>query len=252
MEKYFSINEDGCSIRCKIYRASAANPRQVVLYGHGFGGHKDNRAAAKFAERFLSKRRDGAVVTFDLPCHGEDGRKKLTLEDCDQYITLLLRYIRSQLQAEEICLYATSFGGYLFLKYISEHGSPFRHIALRCPAVDMYHTVMDRILSDEDHQKLAKGKPVLAGFDRKVKIDQAFLDELKAADITVRDFTDYADDILIIMGTKDEILSKEAVSEFADNNIIVLDWAENADHRFSDPRIMDLAISRIIMFFITE
>lgn len=249
MEKFFSINEAGCSIRCKLYRENTGTPRRAVLFGHGFGGHKDNRAAARFAERYLGKHKDGAVITFDWPCHGEDGRKKLTLEDCDQYITLLVDYIRTQMKIDDICLYATSFGGYLFLKYLSEHGNPFRRIALRCPALDMYHALTERILSEEDHLKLAKGKPVLAGFDRKIKIEQAFLDELKEADITTRDFTDYADDIMIIMGTKDELLAQETTARFAEDNIIEVTWAENADHRFSDPKIMDLAIHQIIVFF---
>ena len=48
-ETYFSINEDGLSIRCKLYGTGAREYSRVVIFGHGFGGHKDNRAAEKFA-----------------------------------------------------------------------------------------------------------------------------------------------------------------------------------------------------------
>ena len=248
MEKNFSINECGCSIRCKIYQNQPRNLNWVVVYGHGFGGHKDNRAAEKFAGKFLSKHKDAAVLTFDLPCHGDDGRKKLLLEDCDLYIRLVTEYARKELQAERISVYATSFGGYLFLKYIHDHGNPFDRIALRCPAIPMDQVIRKNMISEEDEEKLEKGKPVLIGFDRKVKIDQAFLDSLEKADLSKLDFTDFADDILILHGTKDEVVPFDSVQSFADENVIEMIPVENADHRFQDPKRMDLAISEIIQF----
>ena len=248
MEKYFNINEDGCSIRCKIYQNQPGSLNWVVLYGHGFGGHKDTRAAEKFAGKLLSKHKDAAVLAFDLPCHGEDGRKKLLLEDCDQYIGLVTAYVQKELHVDRICVYATSFGGYLFLKYIHDHGNPYSRIALRCPAVPMDQVIRKNLLSAEDEEKLEKGKPVLIGFDRKVKIDRAFLDSLKEADISKLDFTDYADDILILHGTKDEVVPFDFVQTFADENVIEMIPVENADHRFQDPKRMDLAISEIIRF----
>ena len=63
MEKYYSVNAEGCSIRCKLYAADAA-PERVILYGHGFGGHKDNKAAEHFAARLLEKNRSAALLTF--------------------------------------------------------------------------------------------------------------------------------------------------------------------------------------------
>jgi len=94
-----------------------------------------------------------------------------------------------------------------------------------------------------------KGKPVLVGFDRKIKISMPFLEELKAADITKYDFIDYADDMVILHGTKDEIIPIEVSAKFADDNVIEFIPMQNGDHRFTDPRIMDLAIHKIIEFF---
>ena len=82
MEKLFTINKDGCSIRCKLYSKEPRSAKRVVIFCHGFGGHKDNHAAARYAEYVLSKNRGVAVVTFDFPCHGEDARHILRLEDC--------------------------------------------------------------------------------------------------------------------------------------------------------------------------
>lgn len=249
MEKLFDINESGYSVRCKLYCNSVNAVRRVVIFGHGFGGHKDNRAAEKFAAKILSKHKDFGVITFNWPCHGDDARKNLLLSECDIYLSLVLEYAANRFQTEELYAYATSFGGYLFLKYIAEHGNPFRKAAFRCPAIKMYESITNRIMTRDNREKIEKGKPVLVGFDRKIKIGKQFLDDLAASDITKNDYIDYAEDILILHGTKDEVIPFEDSAEFADRNIIEFVPVQNADHRFTDPKTMDFAIHTIIEFF---
>ena len=249
LAKYFDINENGCSIRCKLYCKDARDVRRVVVFCHGFGGHKDNHAAETFAERVVTKRKGTAVIAFDWPCHGGDARKNLLIEDCDTYLTTVIEYARKRYGTDEIYAYGTSFGGYLLLRYLSEHGNPFRKVALRCPAIDMLNTLLGAIATEEDRATLASGKPVLAGFDRKVKIGPQFVGALQAVDIRTIPFFDYADDILILHGTADEIVPFEDSERFADDNVIEFVPIEGADHRFRDPKKMDAAIARIIAFF---
>lgn len=249
MEKYIDINEEGCSVRCKLYYEDLHTARRAVLFGHGFGGHKDNKAAEKFASYVLSKYKNLAVMTFDWPCHGADARKKLSLDACNTYLRLCTRLLRERLGAEELYAYATSFGGYLFLKYISENENPFQSLAFRCPAVNMYDVITKAIMRQDDLRKVEKGKDILVGFDRKIKISRDFLEELKSADITQRDFSDLCGQILILQGTRDEIVPFAAVEAFADRNLLDFEAVENADHRFLDPKIMERAIIRIAAFF---
>ena len=248
MEKLFDINESGYSVRCKLYCSSVNAVKRVVIIGHGFGGHKDSRAAEKFAAKIISKHKDIGVVTFNWPCHGDDARKNLLLSECDLYLTMVIEYVKKWFDTDELYGYATSFGGYLFLKYIAEHGNPFRKTAFRCPAIKMYESITNRIMSKEDHDKILKGKPVLVGFDRKIKIGKQFLDDLKEADITQYEYLDYADDLIILHGTKDEVISFDDSAKFADDNVIEFVPVQNADHRFTDPKTMDLAIHTIITF----
>ena len=249
MEKLFDINESGYSVRCKLYCSGVDAVKRVVIFGHGFGGHKDNRAAEKFAAKIISKHKDLGVITFNWPCHGDDARKNLLLSECDMYLTYVIEYAKKRFQTEDIYAYATSFGGYLFLKYIAEHGNPFRKIALRCPAIKMYQSITNRIMTKDDRDKILKGKPVLVGFDRKIKISKQFLEDLEASDITQNDYMDFADDILILHGTKDEVISFDDSAEFADQNVIEFVPVQNADHRFTDPKTMDYAIHTIIEFY---
>ena len=249
MHRYFEINEHGHNIRCKLYYQDLRNIRKAVIFFHGFGGHKDNGAAEKFAERLLSKHKGVAMVTFNWPCHGDDVKKKLTLEDCEAYLSLVTDHVRQKLGAEDLYAYATSFGGYLVLKYISELGNPFRKILLRCPALDLYDAMTRRIMQPGDLEKLQRVREIPVGFDRKVPVSLSFLKEIRENDVRTRDYLDWAEDILILHGTADEIIPFEIARDFSENSLIDLVAVEGADHRFRDPRKMEQAIKSILEFF---
>lgn len=249
MERYFEINEAGHNIRCKLYCQDIHAITRAVIFCHGFGGHKDNGAAAKFADRLLTKYKKTALITFNLPCHGDDVKKKLSLEDCLTYLELVVKYARERYQTEALYCYATSFGGYLALYYLLQKGNPFRRIVLRCPAVNLYEAITTRIMSTEEFARLEKGKEVPVGFDRKIPIGMPFLNTVQENDIRKQDFLDYAEDILLIHGTADEIISFEEAHAFSEEQLIEFLPIEGADHRFRDPKKMEQAIKAILDFF---
>jgi alpha/beta superfamily hydrolase len=90
---------------------------------------------------------------------------------------------------------------------------------------------------------------VLAGFDRKIKVSRSFLEDLRSSDIQNNDYMDYADDILILQGTADEVVQFSSVKTFAENNVINFNPVEGADHRFIDLKKMNYANSEVIKFF---
>ncbi len=249
MEKYYSINDAGMSIRCKFYAKDPNDVKTVVLCGHGFGSDKDNKSATRLAKHVLDKNRGAAVMTFNWPCHGDDVKKTLRLGDCDAYLGIVLKWLHTRYPDAALFGHATSFGAYLFLKYLSEHGNPFRKLALRCPAVAMYDVMRATIITADDLARINKGKPVPVGFDRKVEIDRVFLDSLRDADLMQRDFLPYADDLMIVHGTDDEIVPIETVKAFAENNVIDYVPVAHADHRFMSPEKMDFAIGTICAFY---
>lgn len=244
--KAFSIHEPPVNIRCLLYSGDDET-RRVVVCCHGFAGHKGARSSARFAEYMLPKYKDLAVLCFDWPCHGEDVRKKLCLADCDSYLEAVVRYAKETLKARFVDCFATSFGGYLVLRYASLHENPFRLVALRSPAVNMYE-VQCSLLTDSDRALLKKGKDALVGFDRKIAVGPSFFEELKRADITGIDYSGIAPSLLIMHGEKDEIVPFEAVSAFAERNGIDLIPFPAADHRFSDPKLMTEAIQYVEAF----
>lgn len=250
MNKYFDINEQGYSIRCKVYfNKDIKDIKNVVIATYGFGGNKDNKAVEKFADRIISKYKSFGVVCFDWPCHGADARNKLILDECVTYLDLVLNYVKNEMKAEKVYNYSASFGAYITLEYLHRLGeNPFEKIAFRCAAIKMYDAMAQGV-SDEEWTKLNKGKEIIRGFDRKMKITKDFFDEMQAMDVTAYDFMDYADDMLMLHGTKDEMVPIVWAEEFSENNIIELIPVEGAEHPFSNPKHMDFAIQKIIEFF---
>lgn len=250
MQRYFSVNAGGSSIRCKLYYGQ--EPRTItrmVVFVHGFGGHKDNGAAEKFAQRVLSKYKSIGIVTFDLPCHGEDVKKKLSLGDCLAYLEYVVAHLRETYPVEELYAYATSFGAYLTLMYLAQNGNPFRKIALQCPAVNMYPILTEKILTSQELAQLEKGKAAPVGFDRKVPVTREFLEELRCHDVQALDLLDYAEDILLIQGTEDEIVAYDTVWNFSQEQLIEFVPVPGADHRFRANGTMEQAIKAILAFF---
>lgn len=248
MERYFEINTMGHNIRCKLYCRDIHSVEKTVIFCHGFGGHKDNASAAKFAERMLNKHKRTALITFNLPCHGDDVKKKLVLEDCLTYLDLVVKYVQ-ETYTQEVYAYATSFGGYLVLRYIHGRGNPFRRILLRSPAINLHEAFLNNILTKPEREQLEKGKEVQAGFDRKVPVTAAFLADIQENDIRKLDYLDYAEDILILHGTRDEIIPYEASLSFSEDNLVELIPIPDGDHRCRDPRKMDQVIKHILEFF---
>ena len=250
MHKYFEIKASSGNIRCKIYFSENNAAEKAVIFCTGFAGHKDNNAANGFANKLLSKYKDMIVVVFNWPAHGDDVKKKLTLADCDAYLDAVINEVKAKYAVRELYSYATSFGGYLVLKYISEHGNPFEKLAFRCPAVDMYDVLTHTIMKGGEYDSIMKGKNVEAGFDRKILVTPALLDDLKANDIRQREYLEYADQILILHGTKDEVVPFNEGREFAENNMIEFSPVPGADHRFQNPSHMSLANKYVMEFFL--
>lgn len=249
MEKYLDINEKGYSVRCKLYTQKKDSlTSHLVLCTHGFGGNKENHSAKKFAEKITAKYKDYGVLCFDWPCHGADARKKLSLDECLDYLDLAVSYAKDELGANTLYYYGTSFGGYLGLVYLKKRGNPFFRIALRAPGIPMYQLMKNK-LSEEDQKKVAKGKEVLVGFERKMKLDKSFLEDLQENDVQKQEYFDVADAMLILQGTEDEMVPFPVVKQFAEDNVIEFYPVEGGNHIFSNPKHLDFAIHTILTFF---
>lgn len=247
--KYLDINQEGYSVRCKLMTGTDARTHdRVVICTHGYGGSKDVGWIEKFAEKQTGKYKKDAVLAFDWPCHGKDARKKLELAECFTYLRLAVQYAQETLGATAVYNYSVSFGAYLTLAYIHDSGNPFARIVARSTGLMMDQHMLDNV-GPNDLAKLDKGKEVEVGFERTFKIDHTLIDDLHAHDVRKFEYFDWADDILLIHGSKDQYIPIEQARTFADDNVIELMEVEGADHAFRNPTYMDQAIHRTVEFF---
>lgn len=247
--KYINFQREKTNIRCKVYYPNDMVMNSMVIFVHGFAGHKDNKAAERLADKLLSKNKGFALMTFDLPCHGEDVRKKISMSDCMMYYDVVVHDAKEVLGAEKLYLNATSFGAFLTLKYISEMGNPFEKIVLRSPAINMFKVMSSSLVDEGVREKLDKKKEAEIGFDRKITVTQQFLDDIESTRLSDIDFMDYADDIMIMHGTKDEIAPFEDARKFCDDNVIEFVPVEDADHRYKDLKKMEYANAITLSFY---
>lgn len=248
-EKNFDINEGGCSVRCRLMTDSKNRTfDRAVICTHGFGSSKDVANITRFAEKELAKHSDDAVIAFDWPAHGKDSRKKLELPECMEYLCLVVKYAKEELGAKQIYNYSVSFGGYLTLKYMAEVENPFTRVALRAPGVRM-HDLMLKYLDEADREKVEKGKEVQIGYSRKMKVDKSLFDDLAASDVRKYEYFDWADSMIVLHGTKDQMVPIEDSEEFCENNVIEFIPVDGADHPFRNQKLMDAAIHIIVEFF---
>ena len=101
----------------------------------------------------------------------------------------------------------------------------------------------------EKISELQKGKEIAVGFDRKISVGLPFLEELRQNDIRQGEYLDWAEDILILHGTEDEIVPFDQVRDFCEEQLIEFVPVEGADHRFRSQRAMDQAIKCILDFY---
>ena len=248
MEKYFEINELNVNIKCKLYYDNIKKLDSIILSCHGFGGSKENAFSKKLSKEIISKKDNFGILTFDWPCHGKDVRQNLNLKDCEKYLSIVINYIFSIFNIDNIYLNATSFGGYLTLKYIKENGNPFKKIVLRCPAINMNDVLFYNILTENDRNNLLRGHNVISGFDRKIKITPELIRDLNSNDVINWDFKEFSDKILIMHGTNDETVPINNIKEFANKNFIDFIEIEGADHRFKNNLLAKEAIEYIVEF----
>ena len=90
-------------------------------------------------------------------------------------------------------------------------------LALGKPVIVTLHVP---IMTEDNREQLARGREVMVGFDRKVPVTNGFLEEIRACDIREKDFLDYAEDLLVIHGTTDEIIPYAESFAFADHGAL--------------------------------
>ena len=250
LQTFYSVIGSGkCRVHLKTVLDDADHPDKIVLFTHGFSSSKDGHSALTFAEYSFPYFKDFIYMAFDWPGHGESKSDALRLDKCTEYMNCVLDYLKEKYPALPVYVYGTSFGGYLPLKYIYEHGMKFEKAALRCPAVNMFEVLTGSIFEAGQLSRIMAGETLDIGLGDTVKVSREYLKDLEQFDVSSKDYTKYCGRLLILQGTKDELVPYETVRRFAECNNIEFHEYPGADHRYTDDDDMRKAVKDIADYF---
>lgn len=243
--EYFSITSQcGYPIPCKLF--SKSNICQSVIIGiHGFGGDKESSALTLLAEKMPQ---DYKLIAFDLPAHGCGADDCfLSLKNCISDLITVCDYAMRLFSSAKIYVFATSFGGYIWLNAEKELEQRISRAVLRVPAVGMAETLSKKLLPCSLDEFIKQGFAV-CGFERRFRVTYDFYRELLGNDIAV---LSPAVPTLMICGDKDELVDYGAQLSFAERNTysVRLITLKNAGHRFKGDGELETAIAAAIDFF---
>ncbi len=220
------------NLHTKIYYPEQAI-NQIIIGIHGFGGDKESSVLIKMAESLKST--NIALLTYDLPCHGEnENNKSLSLKDCLNSVKEVYEYVKSNYAGIPISFFATSFGGYLLLNFLQENEINLNKIILRAPAIKMAKVIKDVILPEHGFSVSdLNTNPVNVGYEKECFIDARFVEELQEYDLNKNYNKNYF--LNVLQGKKDTTVNPADNEEFFNakciNNYKIY-YFEEADHRF--------------------
>ena len=151
--------------------------KEILIGVHGFAGDKESSALTNVAEA-LSTNHIG-LIALDLPGHGasEVNGDFLTIDNCLNDIKSVIEYAKKEYSGAKISMFATSFGAYLTLLYITKSGNDFNKVILRCPAIKMDQIFVDEIIN-EDMGTFNDRTFTTVGYERELKVNYAYFKEL--------------------------------------------------------------------------
>lgn len=221
---------------CRIYRPNT-KPTEVVIMVHGFAGDKESSVICALGEELSNS--GIQVVSFDLPCHGADVKNEyVNATDCMLALTKVVNYVEEEFDTLKISFFATSFGGYLLLNFLSINQEKYNKIILRAPAVNMGEILEKVIIPEHGFSVKDLNKGINLGYENPLLVNKAFLDELKNNDL-FKKFKENLNEYHVLQGLKDDVVDVKSVLKFLKENIggerCNFYPFENADHRFKNP-----------------
>ena len=229
-------------ISCKLY-APQCDPELVVVGVHGFAGDKESSVLQELGKALCA--RGSALICFDFPAHGQSQAADhfLRVDHCKRDLLTVAEYVKDRYPRSRYGIFATSFGGYITL--LCHEMLIGWDMVLRAPAVTMAQTFAEKIIHVPVEEFLANGGQC-CGFERKMFVSADFYQ-----DLLHHSFTIPRQPLMIIHGTKDDVVDYGAVAKLAEKyENIRLVPVENADHRFKNPGEMEIILQSAMKHFL--
>lgn len=188
---------------------------QVLIVCHGFGSSKESPMVQALNEE-MPKAGIG-VYSFDFPSHGESPvwEAGLRVPFCIDDLAVVEERVHSMAPNAGIVYFASSFGAYIALLYLSRQIGRGKRAVLRSAAVSMPKLVQSW-LNEDTERKLDKQGYFVPDYDyvREMRITRDFLQDLEEYDVFARYKTGTVE-LCMVHGAKDSVAPPQDARAFA-------------------------------------
>lgn len=232
---------------------------EIIIMIHGFGSQKDCATAQMLFRRMPPA--GFGVVTYDQPAHGPDeaSAEPLLIRNCLDSLRTVEDYVAEQFPDARIVYFASSFGAYITILYLSDHPHHGHKAFLRSAAVNMPLLILGPPGSEPDpaYQKELEEKGYIVSQEgpAEVRIPAGFLEELAENDLTekYRNRTYHDTRFEMVHGEKDSTIELTFARTFAERFGIPLTVIPDEEHTLSDhPQTPDWVADLAIAFYRSE
>lgn len=228
----------------------------VCIVIHGFGSGKQNDTAQMLFREF--PRRGIGVIAFDFPAHDESevNGTFLRISNCLADLAAVEARARSLAPNAEIVYFASSFGAYTTLIYLSGLPVPVdrpRRAFLRSAAVTMPKLFRERRTPLQHEALMRDGQVMLDkddyGYLRDLIITEDFIGDLESHDVFEIWKKDAAE-LFMIIGTGDETTPPVDALHFSEKFKINRCMIPGGDHKLSIPGAPEEVLKQALAFFL--
>ena len=206
---------------------------KIVIYCHGLGSNKN--LVNRFSKDLLNN--NIGVVSFDFPGHGNDKTpfSLFNLSLCIEYLEEVIKYIKNKYNVP-ICLFGSSFGGFVVLNRLIIRNNDIDKIILMCPAINFCEIMELKSGISIDYFDTNEFMPLY----NNIKIYKDSYLEFKNGDKKIRKAN--FRNISIIQGMMDKTVSYDDIREFCLRNNLELVTIKKGKHELYgyDEEIVDL------------
>jgi len=210
--------------------------KTVCVVVHGFGSSKES-VTAKMLLEGLPPLGIGAIA-FDFPAHGDSAveGEYLRVSNCIKDLAAAEARIRELAPEAELVYFASSFGAYITLIYLSGMNQGKPRAFLRSAAVSMPELFKRRMTPEQNERMEAAGEVILDkaeyGYIRDLKITQGFFDDLERHDVFSLWRESFAE-LRMVHGELDQTIPLSDAISFAGRFNVPLTVIPNGDHQLS-------------------
>jgi uncharacterized protein len=238
-EKVFFINRRGQALDGILQYPEAVTARAGVILCHGMGSNKESDKLALLSQELAQ--RHLLALRFDFAYAGKSGKfEEVTYSGGVEDLQAAFAFMRDR-QAGKIAIFGSSMGGTVALLFAAQEAGVATVVTIAAPVHPERFT--SRLLTPAQVEEWRKTGHT---FYHGQRIDVSLLHDLEKLNVPAA-AQKISCPVFILHGDRDDVVPVEEAHELYGYlcGSKKLSIVQGADHRFSDPALMDRALDEV-------